>query len=284
MAQEMKDLIVGQLRTPKTDEELRTAILGQRPQDKKVIRDYDTRYQAFRRALEDLVNRGIVAEGRYRLRGELVDRNFLLPLLKRYSNIADESRLLVIMKTVEAECGKVEAAAVPELFAFLEKMLKHSNVEVREIALASLRYLGSRLDDDRAEDRQAFRHLSERFSPLVPKLLDRDQPSSVRIEAIQLLAELDVPESIDMYAKIIKTETEEGFKPLYGPLKTALCCKYDEYAFSKNRLKRDYKSQIHEALLNLTQDKDPSVRKRADALIWHFRTDGVAHYPGGEPY
>jgi len=286
MVQEMRELIASELRRgPKTDDELRMAILKERPQnDKKAVREYDTRYQAFRRALEELVGSGVVAEGRYRFRGDLVDTDYLLPLLKRYSNVQDEDRLLVITKDVEAECGKVGAASIPELLTFLERMLEHSNPEIRRTALLSIRYLSTRLDDDTPKDRQTFRNLRERFSPIIPKFLAQDQPSSVRVEAIHLLSELGVPESIDRFAGIIKKEAESGFKPLYEPLRTAFCLKYDEYAFSKNRLKRDYRSQIHEALLNLTQDKDPTVRKRADALIWHFRTDGRNNLPGGEPY
>jgi hypothetical protein len=286
MAEEMKGSIISELRRgPKTDEELRRVLLGERPQhDKKPIREFDTRYQAFRRALEDLVSKAVVAEGRYRLRGGLVDKQYLLQLLKRYSNIEDEGRLLVIVKDVEMECGKVGAASIPELLTFLERMLNHSNSEIRKTALVSLRNLATELDDDRTEDRKPFRDMTEKFTPAISRLVTKDQPPLVRVEAIQLLAELGAPESIDLLAKIIKTDPEPDFKNIYGPLKTALCYKFDEYAFSKNRLKRDYKMAIHEVLLNLTQEKDPTIRKRADALIWHFRTDGLSHYPGGEPY
>ncbi len=285
MAQEMRGLIVSELRKgPKTDGELRGALLGERPTDRKAIREYDTRYQAFRRALEDLVNRGMVAEGRYRLRGDLVERTFLLHFLKRYSTIEDEGRLLVIVKDVEMECGKVGAASIPELLTFLERVLNHSNSEIRKTALVSLRNLATRLDDDRTDDRKALRYMIEKFTPTISKLVTKDQPPLVRVEAIQLLAELGVPESIDLFAKIIKTDPENDFKNIYGPLKNALCYKFDEDAFSKNRLKRDYKLAIHEVLLNLTQEEDPTIRKRADALIWHFRTEGLSHLPGGEPY
>lgn len=106
----------------------------------------------------------------------------------------------------------------------------------------------------------------------------------MRVEAIQLLAELGQPDSIDVLVKIVKTEPETSFKDLYDPLKSALCYRYDEYAFSKNRLKRDFKSAIHEALLDLSQVEEATIRKRAEVLLWHFRTDGLSHYPGGEPY
>jgi hypothetical protein len=286
MAQEMKGLITSELRNgPKTDAELRTALLGERPQnDKKATREYDTRYQAFRRALEDLANKGMIAEGRYRLRGELVDITFLAELLKRYSQTAEASRLLVVMHDVQVECSKVNAAMTPGLFAFIGRQLGHSNAEIRKLALSSLRYLASSLDDDRAEDRKSLREIAEKFTPIVSKFVAKDQSSLVRVEAIQLLAELGQSDSIDVLAKIVKTEPETSFKDLYDPLKSSLCHKYDEYAFSKNRLKRDFKSAIHETLLDLSQAKEATTRKRAEILLWHFRTDGLSHYPGGEPF
>jgi hypothetical protein len=286
MAQEMKNRITSELRKgPKTDNELRTALLGERSQnDKKATREYDTRYQAFRRALEDLVNKGKVAEGRFKLRGELVDTPFLAQLLKRYSQTTEDSRLLVIMQDVERECSKVGVATTPGLLEFIERQLTHPNTEVRRLALSSLRYLASALDDDRSEDRKLLQDTAEKFTPIISKHTEKGQFPLVRAEAIQLLAELGQPDSIDVLVKIAKTEPETSFKDLYDPLRSALCHRYDEYAFSKNRLKRDFKSAIHEALLNLSQTREGIVRKRADALLWHFRTDGQSHYPGGEPY
>lgn len=83
---------------------------------------------------------------------------------------------------------------------------------------------------------------------------------------------------------MVKNESKQNFGKLYEPLKEALCHKYDEQAFSKNRLIRDYKSEVREALLGLTEARDPEVRKRAEVLLWHFRSGGLSHYPGGEPF
>src|SRR5208282_4355097 len=187
MAEEMKGLILAELRRgPRTDDELRRTFLGERPQgDKRAAREYDTKYQAFRRALEDLAKKGQVSEGRYKLRGEVVDGTYLTHLLKRYSDVKDDDRLTIIIQDVAAESGKVGAVSTPGLIELLSRQLGHSNPEIRKMVLTSLRNLTSNLDDDEPDDRKSLREIAVKFTPLISKLVMKDQPNAVRIEAIQ---------------------------------------------------------------------------------------------------
>jgi len=287
MAEELKGLILSQLQSgPKTDEELRRTLLGERPSERqrRVRRQYDTRYQALRRALDQLILEGRVAEPRYQLRGEIADTSYLSTLLERYSQEDDDSRLGFILEEVRAECGKPNAAATEGLIEFLQPKLNRSEPLIRELALASLRNLVSQLDDDKISDRKTLQTFAEKLTPQVTKLAKEDGSLQVRRDSINLLSELGHPDSINELSTIIKTESKSGFNELYDELKEAMCLKYDKSNYRKNRLIRNYRIAVHESLLSLTQEKEPDVRKRAEVLLWHFRTGGTGHYPTGEPY
>lgn len=270
----------------KTDEELRRALLGERPgeEERKARRDYDTSYQAVRRALQELVGKRVVAEARYSLLGEVADIAYLSELLKRNLKTTDVSRLRYVMEEVQSECGKLGAARTPGLLDFLGTKLNHGDPKIRELAVSSLRNLVSRLEDTKKEEHRILRDIARKFAAPTGNLARKDLSLAVRGETIKLLAELGDLEAIDVLSDIVKTTSKKSFKELYEPLKEALCHKYDEHAFSKNRLIRDYKSTVHEGLLDLTEAKDAEVRKRSEILLWHFRTGGVSHYPGGEPF
>ena len=287
MAEEMKHRIVSELKAgSKTDEELRRALLGERPgeEERKARRDYDSRYQAVRRALQELVGKRVVAEARYSLLEEVADNAYLSELLKRNLKTTDVSRLRYVMEEVQSECGKLGAVRTLGLLEFLEPKLNHKDPKIRELTVSSLRYLVSRLDDAKREEKGILGRVGERFNSSIVDLAKKDESVSVRGEASKLLAELGLPESIDALISVVKNEHKQNFGKLYEPLKEALCHKYDERAFSKNRLIRDYKSAVREALLDLSEAKDAEVGKRAEALLWHFRSGGLSHYPGGEPF
>ena len=286
MAEEMKRRIMSELKAgSKTDEELRRALLGERPgeEERKARRDYDTRYQAVRRALQELVGKRVVAEARYSLLGEVADTAYLSELLKRNLKTTDVPRLRYVMEEIQSECGKLGAARTPGLLEFLEPKLDHKDPKIRELTVSSLRNIVSKLDDTKKEEKRTLRRVGERFNSSIVDLAKKDESVPVRGEASKLLAELGLPESIDALISMVKNE-HKHFEKLYEPLKEALCHKYDEHAFSKNRLIRDYKSAVREALLDLSEAKDAEVRKRAEILLWHFRSGGLSHYPGGEPF
>lgn len=285
MAEEMKRRVVSELQTSsRTAEDLRRALLGERPEGKGQ-RQYDTRYQALRRAIDQLVKDGLVNDARYAFRGEVADTSYLAELIRRNARTADVSRLEFVMEEIQSECGKVGAIRTSGLVTFLHDKLSHLDAKTRELALGSLRYLVSNLKDGAKDDRKTMLDIAEKFSEPIIKLAGKHQPVSVRAEAIKLLAELGLQESIDVLTNIVKAEPENTFKELYSPLKEALCHKYDEHAFSKNRLMRDHKSAVHQALLDLLKTRDQKIlTKRVEPLLWHFKTGGLSHYPNGEPY
>jgi hypothetical protein len=281
----MKRRVVSELKTgSKTAEDLRRTLLGERPTGKGQ-RQYDTRYQALRRAVDQLVKEGLINDARYVIRGDVADTAYLAELIKRNAKTADVSRLEFVMEEVQSECGKVGAIRTSGLVTFLHDKLNHPDAKIRELAIGSLRYLVSNLNDGTKDDRKIMQDIAEEFTEPISKLAGMLQPISVRAEAIMLLAELGLQESIDVLTNIVKTEPEVTFKELYSPLKDALCHKYDEHASSKNRLMRDHKSAVHQALLDLLNTRDQTLlTKRVEPLLWHFKTGGLSHYPTREPY
>ncbi len=284
----MKRAILNELgKGPKNDEELRRLLLGERPKKgSRVVREYDTKYVAFKRAIEDLVSTRRVADAVYTLqRGiEVTDVNFLTALLKHYARVED-ARLDYVMADIDTECQKVGAVWTNGLLDFLEDKLENKNPKVRELAVSSFRALSRGLrDTHNKNDRKILEQISGKILPQVSRLAVGDPSLQVREWTINLLSELGGPEAISVLIGIVKSEPETTYKELYRYLKEALCLKYDENSFRMNRLIRDYKPTIHGALLGLTQVRDPEVRKRADVLLWHFRTGGLITLPGGEPY
>jgi len=283
----MKRAILKELgKGPKSDEELRRLLLGERPKGRAGIRKYDTKYVAFKRAIEDLVSTHRVTDALYTLgrEVEVADVNFLAVLLKRYSKV-DDSRLEYVMAEVEAECRKAGAVWTDGLLQFLADKVNHKNPKVRELALSGIRYIVSMLRDvhDKS-DRKTLEIIARKFCLLISELAMNEKVLHTRQDSINLLSELGTAESIPVLVGIVRTEPKATFNQIYPQLKEALCLKYDEHNYRKNRLIRDYKSRVHEALLGLTQTKDTEVRKRGETLLWHFRTGGLSVPPGGEPY
>jgi len=284
----MKRAILTQLgKGPRSDEELRRDLLGERPKKGAgAIRKYDTKYVAFKRAIEDLVSTRKVADAMYTLQKgiEVADTSFLTTLLKRYSKV-DDARLDYVMAEIESESQKVDAVWTNGLLDFLRNKLDNKNPQVREHAVNSLRALvGGLRDTHNKNERRALEQISEKVLPQISHLATSYSSVQVRAWAINLLSELGAPESISVLISIIKSDPELKFKEIHRYLKEALCLKYDENSYRKNRLIRDYRPRIHEALLEVAQHKNPEISKRGENMLWHFRTGGLQTPGGGEPY
>ena len=284
----MKRAILSELgKGPKSDDELRRLLLGERPKKSaRVIREYDTKYVAFKRAIEDLVSTRRVADAVYTVqRGiEVADISFLTTLLKRYSKV-DDARLDYVMAEIESECQKVGAVWVNGILDFLRNKLDNENPKVRQLAVNSLRALASGLRDTHSKnERKALEQISEKVLPPVSRLAASDVSLQVRQWTINLLSELGAPEAINVLIDIVKSDPETTFKEIYRYIKEALCLKYDENSVRKNRLIRDFKPTIHQALLDIAQNRDPEISKRGENLLWHFRTGGLSTPAGGDPY
>jgi hypothetical protein len=282
----MKRAILKELvRGAKSDEELRRLLLGERPKRGVAIRRYDTKYVAFKRAIQDLVSTQKVTDALYTLgRDEVADVGFLATLLKRYSKV-DDSRLEYVMEQVEFECRKFGAVWTDGLLEFLADMVNHKNPKVRGLAVSGIRCIVSTMRDvHNKNDRKTLEIIVEKFRPVISEIAMNEKSLHTRQDAINLLSELGTPESISVLAGIVRTEPKATFNQIYPQLKEALCLKYDEQNYRKDRLIRDYKSRVHEALLDLAQTKDAEVRRRGETLLWHFKTGGQSVPPGGEPY
>jgi HEAT repeat protein len=204
-------------------------------------------------------------------------------LLKRNLKTTDVSRLRYVMEEVQSECGKLGAVRTPGLIEFLGMKLNDRDPKIRELTVSSLSYIVSKLDDAKKDERKILQDIARRFAASTSNLALRDASLSVRSETMKLLSELGIPDAIDVLTEIARTTSKGTFKELREPLKEALCHKYDEHAFSKNGLIRDYKPAVREALLDLTESSDREVRQRVDFFLFHFRTGGQSHYPVEAP-
>lgn len=267
---------------PMRSDDLRLKIVGKRPDKPEEQREYDTRYQALRRALQSLVDEGVLEQPKYRLRGEIADQKYVSASIRRFKETRDTARQRLLMEDIEAECRRREAILTPGLLVFLKKRLSDVSEETRKLALSSLGYITSRIDESRREDSRHLRRLKEDYTTKLLKIASGDPSVEVRIEALKLLIELGEPKTINVIQDLIANSAPDTYLQFKYTLRTDLCNPYSEDSFSKNRLLRDHKDRLRNAMTDLrTRTDDARIQKRAQLVLWKIRY-GVTSTMSGE--
>lgn len=282
MALEARKAILRLLETgPKTGEELRREYLGERPETSEKQREYDTKYQAFRRALDSLVEDGSVEEPKYHLVGEVANRRYVTSLIQHFEKTTEPAKQTFLMEDIEAECKKREAIAVSGLLIFLKKTLDNQSAAVRKLAVRSLRNITSRIDEFHRDDSRYLKRLREDHRDKLLDIASQDPSIEVRIEALDLLLELGEIDAIHIFEDVILGYPTEIFVQFKSLLEINLCNPYNAGAFSKNRFLRDHKNNLRIMLMDLRLRTDnPRIQKRAELVSWKLRHGPSSTMPG----
>jgi len=256
----------------KTPDELRDKCLGQRPKETEKQTEYATKYQAYRRALESLVTEGVIEQSKYRLTEEEADQRYIRASIKRFEETDDATRHHILMEDIEAECRKREVISTPRLLIFIEQRLLDETEEVRKLAISCLRYMTSRIDESRREDAKYLKRMKTDYANRLLEIASENSSIEMRIEALKLLTELGEPRAISVIEDIVANSPPEIFGQFKFIFKAEICNRYDENAFSKNRLVRDYKDRLRNMLADLSvKVENDQTRKRAEFLLWQLR-------------
>jgi hypothetical protein len=141
---------------PKTGEEIRREYLGPRPNDPKELTAYNTNYQSVRRALESMIEDGLIVPPTYRLSGETADQRHIQTSMQSYSETDDPAKRHFLLEFIEAECRKRNAILTPHLLIFLKSALSDETEGIRRLAIDCLRDMTSKISESRRDD---LRHL-----------------------------------------------------------------------------------------------------------------------------
>jgi hypothetical protein len=266
---------------PKTGEELRRKYLGARPNDPKELTVYNTNYQSVRRALESMIEEGLIVPPTYRLSGEAADQGHIQTSMQSYSETADSAKRHFLLEFVEAECRKRNAILTPRLLIFLKSALSDETEKIRKLAIDCLRDITSKISESRREDLRHLKRLREDYTDKLLDIVTQDPSNEVMIEALKLLIEFGELDTITVIAHILTDFPKENFAQFKSVLTTDLFVPYDESA-SRNRLLRDYKDQLRDMLTNLRLGTDPRTMRRAEILSWKLKHGPTSIMAGGE--
>jgi hypothetical protein len=261
---------------PRTPDELRVLILGERPKDSEEQVEYKTRYQALRRALLDLVEEGVIEDTKYRLTGEGADQKFIQASMRRFDKTNDPARQRLLMEDIEAESGKRDAIFAPRLLMFLAKRLTDKCEELRKKAIRCLSNIGRRIDESRREDAASLLRMRKQCGRKLLDAVMQDPSIEVRKEALKLLVYLGETQTISLVENIIKNTTTEEFREFRSILKQYLVQPY-----ATNRLLKAHKDALRDMLENLALGDDQRLAKRATVVLWSLG-HGQGDMPGGE--
>ncbi len=256
----------------KTREEMQESVLG------KVSKDhYKTRYQAFRRAIDDLIQEGVIEDAKYRYKGEGADQKYIQASMQRFVATHDSARHLSLIEDIEAESGKRDAIQTPRLLLFLADRLSDESQGVREIAIRSIWKISKGIDESRKQDRDLLKQLRRECGEKFVDAASNDQSINVRREALKRLIELDEDRTISIIESIIKDSSTAIFKEFKSTLTEYLC-----QPFEGNRLLKAQKNTLRDVLHELVDAEDAKIAKRAELVLWHLRNGPFGIMPGGE--
>jgi hypothetical protein len=237
---------------------------------------YRTRYQAFRRAVDGLVEEGVIEDAKYRYKGEGADQKFIRASMLRFKKTSDPARQRLLMEDIEAESEKRDAILTPGLLVFLRARLSDKSEDVKRLAIRCLCSVSRGITESRrdADFLLAMRKQCGR------KLLDvimQDRSIEVRKEVLKLLIDLGERQTISLVENtILKGSTTEDFREFKPILKQFLVQPYPT-----NRLLRAHKDALRDMLQNLALSGDQRLAKRATVVLWSLR-HGQADMPEGE--
>jgi hypothetical protein len=255
---------------PKTPEELRRSILGEVPESQ-----YRTKYQAFWRALGDLVEEGVVEDAKYRYKGEGADPKFIRASMQRFDKTNEPARQRLLMEDIESESEKHDAIYTGSLLTFLAARLTDESEDVRKLAIKCLCNLSRRITESR-RDVDFLREMRKQCGRKLPDVVMQDPSIEVRKEAFKLLVYLGERQTIPIVENILKGSTTEAFKEFRPILKQYLVQPYPT-----NRLLRAHKGALRDMLEDLVLSEDQKLAKRATVVLWSLR-HGQADMPEGE--
>ena len=276
MSPELRRKILALLKSaPKTPDELRELVLRNVPKD-----EYKTRYQSYRRAMEDLIRDGVIDDAKYALRGEAADQKYIRASMQRFEPADNKTRQSLLMEDIEAECRKREAIQTPRLLMFLKERLSDENEEIRQLAISSLRDLASKIDDNNRQDVFLLKRMRLDYARKLLELASKDTSFEIRREAFKLLLELGETKLTAIVASMLKEYPSEQFLKIKQLLKTGLCTPFDASAFLKNRYLRDRKDDLRVVLEDIAANPDERLVKRARFVLHGLRYGPTSSMPG----
>jgi hypothetical protein len=204
---------------PRTPNELRDLILGERPNDSEEQVEYNTRYQALRRALLVLVEEGVIEDAKYRYKGEGADQKFIRASMLRFEKTSDPARQRLLMEDIEAEGQKRDAICTGSLLIFLAARLTDKPEDVRKLAITCLRNLSRRITESR-RDANCLLAMRKQCGRKLLDVVMQDPSIEVRKEALKLLIDLGERQTIPLVENtILKGSTTEDFREFRPILK-----------------------------------------------------------------
>lgn len=279
MSPELRGEILALLKSgPKTPDELRELVLRDVPKDQ-----YKTRYQGYRRAMEDLIRDGVIDDAKYVLRGEAADQKYIRASMQRFEQTDNKIKQSLLMEDVEAECRKRNAIQTPRLLMFLKERLSDQNEDIRKHTISSLRDLTSRIDESRRQDVPLLKRMRLDYARKLLELASTDASFEIRREAFKLLLELGETELTTIVENIVKEYPSEQFVEFKQLLKRDLCSPFDASAFSKNRYLRDRKDDLRVVLEDIAANPDEKLVKlvkRARFVLHGLRYGPTSSMPG----
>jgi hypothetical protein len=260
---------------PKTPDELRELVLHDVPEDQ-----YKTRYQGYRRAMEDLIRDGMMDDAKYVLRGEAADQKYIRASMQRFEQTDNKTKQSLLMEDIEAECKKRNAIHTPRLLMFLKERLSDQNEEIRKHTISSLRDLTSRIDESRRQDVPLLKRMRLDYARKLLELASKDTSFEIRREAFKLLLELGETKLTAIVENIVKEYPSEQFLEFKQLLKRDVCTPFDPSGFSKNRYLRDHKDDLRVVLEDIAVSPDGRLVKRARFILFGLRYGPTNSMPG----
>jgi len=266
---------------PKTRKELQRDYLSSIPSDRAERKTYETKYQAFRRALESMEEDGVIAPPKYRLTGEAADQDYIRKSIQQYTATPSAAKHLMLLEDIEAECQKRDAAFTPGLLNVLKTALDDKSGQVKSLTISSLSGIASRIDEAGKNDVRLLQRLRDDYARRLVEIAKADH-IGLRIAALELLLMLGTPELIPVIEQML-TESPQAFKQLKPTLTNTLPKPYDESEFLKNRFLRDQKDELRHMLIDMEEKyayvsptnpqnyRNLRFTRRIDLIRWHLR-------------
>jgi hypothetical protein len=251
------------------------------PEEPQEQKDYKTKYQALRRALESMTEEGIIEPPTYRLAGELADQNYILKSILHFKETKDPAKRKFLMDDIEVECRKRDAILTPGILVFLKNRLDDEPPEVRRLAILCLSYVASNVDESRRVDLGLLKRLRNDFSSKLVEIGKNDPSLEVRMEAFHVLLIFGVSATISVIEHFVTHSPRDEFKQIKSTLMNELFRPYDESAHLKNRFLRDHRDSLRNALLDIRFRGDKFAQERAEVLHWKLRHGYANIMPDG---
>jgi len=260
---------------PKTGEDLRKQYLGKRPDDSDKQKEYDTKYQALRRALDSMIEEGLVVSPKYQLSGEAADQGYIRKSIQKFVESEDSAKHRFLMEDIEAECRKRDAIFTPRLLLFLKDTLSEESPEIQNLTVSSLSYITSNINESRRRELKLLQRLRKDYSKRLYELATSGSLES-RVRTFELLLLLGEAEVISIIERMVIEYPPNEFSQLKTVFANRLFQPYDASAYFKNRFLRDHKEKLRDKMVEIRlKTEDSKVQKRAEYIQWHLR------FPGG---